>query len=338
MTFLQVHKPQRIVPGTGPREAKIAIIGEAPGAYEDIALKPFVGPAGSVLEQCLHAAGLIRSDIYLTNVVKVRPPNNDISSYFNSAKGTFSPAGVEQVQLLREELNGLGANVLVACGATAFAALAGHSKILKYRGYLFESIGLDPPRKVLPVIHPAAALRGQYIYRHLIAADLKKARQQSTTRELVRPQRQLVYEFNHVEEALEWLDYYEHQDIVCFDTEVLNFEVSCISFSSDPSIACSIPLASGWTELEEVQLWRGIQRVLGNPKSVKVVQNGIFDIHILLTRCGIEVRGPIHDCMIAHHIMFPELRKGLDFLGSIYCEGQSYWKDMVRFDNIKEES
>ena len=71
---------------------------------------------------------------------------------------------------------------------------------------------------------------------------------------------------------------------------------------------------------------------------MKVVQNGIFDIHFLLTRCGIEVRGPIQDTMIAHSIMYPELRKGLDFLGSIYCGTQAYWKNMVKWDNIKEDS
>jgi DNA polymerase I-like protein with 3'-5' exonuclease and polymerase domains len=78
--------------------------------------------------------------------------------------------------------------------------------------------------------------------------------------------------------------------------------------------------------------------VLGNPNSVKVVQNGAFDINFLLTRCGIEVRGPIEDTMIAHHIQYPELQKGLGFLGSIYCGSQAYWKDMIKFENIKEES
>ena len=299
---------------------------------------PFVGPAGTVLENCLHAAGLIRSECYLTNVVKVRPRNNVIDPYFSSTKGTFTAEGMEWVNFLREELDSQGANVIVACGATAQAALTGTHKVMKYRGYLMESIGLSRLRKVIPTIHPAAALRGMYIYRHMIAADLKKAKVESTFPELKRPDRQIIFNFQTVSEVLDWLEYYEKADIVAFDIEVLNYEVSCISFASDEKIAISVPLADKWTEEEELLIWRAIQRVLGNSASIKVAQNAIFDVHFLLTRCGVEVRGSIHDTMIGHHIMYSELPKGLAFLVSVYGGSQAYYKDMVKFTNIKEES
>lgn len=338
MTFLPVTPAQRLIPGIGPKDAKIAIVGEAGGAYENIQLKPFVGPAGGVLEQCLHAAGLIRSDVYLTNVVKIHPPGNNIEPFFSSTKGTFTAAGMEWVSKLREELDNLNPNIIVACGATAFAALAGHHRIMKYRGYVFPSIGLTPQRKVLPMVHPAASLRGQYVLRHIIAADLKKAKQESLSPELVRPQRNLVYEFSSVDEVMQWLDYLARQPLVCCDIEVLNHELACIGFSSDPDAAVSIPLADQWTEREEAAIYRGLQEVLGNPNSIKVFQNGVFDIHFLLTRCGLEVKGPLQDTMIAHHIMYPELPKGLAFLVSIYGGAQAYYKDMIKFDNIKDES
>lgn len=351
MTFLNLEKPRRVVPGIGPSTAKIAIVGEAPGAYEDQQLRPFVGPAGTVLEQCLHAAGLIRSEVYLTNVIKVRPKNNDVSSYFNGR--TFSEAGMEWVNLMREELNGHGCNIIVACGATAMAALTGRYTITKLRGYVFQSIELQPERKVIPCIHPAAALYDRkggakgalstsefkpYLYRHVIAADLKKAKAESASRELVRPQRNLVYEFNDVREVLDWLEYYEKQEVVAFDIEVLNFELSCISFASNTETAVSIPLAGAWSERDESLIWLGIQQVLGNEKSIKVGQNLIFDIHFLLTKCGIVVRGPIHDTMIAHSVLYPELPKGLAFLASVYCGTQEYWKDLVKFENIKDSA
>jgi len=350
-SFFPAEKARRLVPGIGPQEAKIAVVGEAPGAYEDAQLRPFVGPAGSVLEQCMHAAGIIRAECYLTNVVKARPTKNDISPYFNGR--TFSPEGMYWVQELRSELDAHGCNVIVACGATAFSALTGHSQISKLRGYVWPSIGLSGVRKVIPTIHPAAALYDRkggvkgalassefkpYLYRHVIATDLKKARVESYTRELIRPERQLIYNFASVGEVLEWLDYYEKEPLVCFDIEVVNYELACISFSSDPTIACSIPLSGQWSETDEAIIWRGLQRVLGNRVSVKVAQNGIFDIHFLLTRCGIEVRGPIHDTMIAHSVMYPELPKGLAFLGSVYCGAQGYWKDMIKFENIKDNS
>lgn len=338
MTFLQINKPDRTVPAEGPKDAKIVIVGEAPGSYESAQLRPFVGPAGTVLEQCLHAAGLIRSDVYLTNVVKVQPKGNNIAPYFSSDKGTFTALGMESVQALRAELDGLSPNIIVACGATAFAALCGASKILKYRGYVFESKGLKDTRKVIPTIHPAASLRGQYIFRHLIATDLKKARVEAEFPDLRRPKRQLIFDFGSVEEALAWIKYYEEASVVCFDTEVLNFELACIGFSSNPDVACSIPVADRWTVEEEAQIMRGVQRVLGNPLSIKIAQNGIFDTHFLLTRCGVVTRGPLHDTMVAHSIMYPELNKGLGFLGSLYCGAQSYWKDSVKFNNIKGDA
>ena len=339
MTFLTTpdNATRRIIPPAGPRTAKIAIIGEAGGAYENIQLKPFVGPAGSVLEQCLHAAGLIRSECYITNVVKWQPKGNNIEPYFNGAKGTFTQLGMESVLQLREELDETECNVLIACGATAFAALTGISKILKYRGYFFPSIGLAKPRKVLPTIHPAASLRGMYIYRHIISADLKKARMHSGSLELNRPERTLVYQFGGVGEVLEWLEYYEKQPRVSIDIEVVNYELACISFSCDPSVALSVPLDERWSELDELQIWRGFQRVLGSP-SIKVGQNLIFDSQFLLQRYGLMLRGPIEDTMIAHSVQYPELRKSLEFLGSMYCGTQEFWKDKVRFTNIKEDS
>ncbi|HEX6826451.1 MAG TPA: uracil-DNA glycosylase family protein [Nitrospiraceae bacterium] len=343
-------KAPRRVPGVGPPNAKIAIVGEAPGAHEDVQLKPFVGAAGSVLEQCLHGAGLTRSEVYLTNVVKVRPANNKIDPYFNGK--TFSQEGIRWVSELREELDALQPNIVVAAGNTAFAALAGLTSISTFRGYIFPTIGLENVAKCLPMFHPAACLYNQagktstlavksskpYMLRYVIEADLRKAREFSHTKELVRPERQLVYRYDNVEECLAWLDYFAEQPLVSVDIEVTNYEVSCIGFSSEPNIAASIPLAYTWTEHEEVLIWRGIDKILGNPNSVKVLQNGIFDIHFLHKHCGVVVRGPIQDTMIAHSIIFPELPKNLAFIGSIYCGAQEYWKNMVKWDNIKDES
>jgi len=350
-SFIQLPSTKRIVKGEGPRDARIAIVGEAPGAYEDRRLRPFVGPAGSVLEQCLHTAGLIRGEVYLTNVIKVRPPANNIKPFFDSR--SFSAEANEWLGFLRDELDEVKPNIIVACGKTALAALTGETQITALRGYLLDSIELSHCKKILPTIHPAASLYDRkggdmgglkakefkpYLYRYVISCDLAKAKIESKTQELKRPERLLVYNFGNVHEALEWLDYYAERDIVAFDIEVLNYEVACISFCSDPLVSCSIPLHGRWTEFEEMLIWRGIQRVLGNPKSVKCGQNLMFDIHFLLTRCGIVVRGSIDDTMMAHSVIYPELPKGLAFLGGLYCESQAPWKDMVKFSNIKENS
>lgn len=346
--FPSVHS--RTVPGLGKPNAKIAIIGDYTNNWDHNALEPFSGPNGTVLEQCLHAAGIIKGEVYLTNLFKsksrVKPTKKEgpAPDYFNESKGTFTDAGRAHLEALRQELETLDCNVIVTCGPAAFAALCGLRKLATYRGYVFEARGLNRAVKVIPTHHPGAAVRGMYTYRYMIMSDLKKARVESASRELTRPERTLVYNYESVDEALQWLEYYEKQPVVSADIEVVNFEIACISFSSDPKVGCVVPLGTtvfqpnGWTEDEEMQLWRGFQRVLGNPDSEKVMQNGIFDIQFMLANNGLVTRGHLRDTMIAHSVMYPELPKGLGFLGSIYCGSQAYWKDTVKFENIKDES
>lgn len=341
--FLQMNNFRgRSVPAVGDPASRIAIVGDYTSAFDEHAMSPFSGPAGTVIEQCLHAANLIRGEVYMTNLIKVKPTRKlkDGNEFVTEKTGkiTFSPEGLDYVHQLREELDRVQANVIVAAGAASLAALCDLAYLSRYRGYVFPSVGLREQRKVIPIHHPSNAIRGTYTYRHMIVCDLRKAKEESVRRELVRPDRKLVYSFANVEEALQWMEYFAEQKAVSVDIEVLNYEISCIGFSSDPSIAVSLPVADRWELDEEALIWRGIQRVLGNASSIKVFQNGIFDIHFMLTRNGITVRGPIHDTMVGHSIMYPDLPKGLGFLGSIYCGAQEYWKDSVKFNNIKDES
>lgn len=323
------------LPPSGNPNSKIAIVGDFTDGYDLQARKPFSGPGGNVLENCLHTAGLIRGEVYATNVIKTKDINP--ARYFDKKKTKFTEEGMEYVRLLQAELSEVKANIIVAAGAASFAALCSLGHLSMYRGYIFPST-LCPGRKVIPIHHPRDSMRGMYTYRYMIVSDLRKAKEESYTPELVRPDRKLIYSYDSVQDALDWLDYFADQEIVGFDIEVINYEVSCISFSSDPQMACVIPIADRWTLDEELLIWRGVQAVLGNRASKKVIQNGMFDIPFLLTRNGLVVRGEIHDTMIAHSIMYPELPKGLGFLGSIYCGSQEYWKDTVKFKNIKDES
>lgn len=344
MSFIPLTPRSRLVPGVGRDTAKIAIVGDYTTPFDDRELKPFSGPNGTVLDSCLHAAKLIRSEVYLTNVFKSKtnvPGKNANHDFFDETKRQFTELGLQHAEMLRTELNALGANVIVAAGIPALMAVSGYSSVAKYRGYVCETTKLAKPRKLIPTYSPGSTLRGTYTNRHMIVADLRKAKLECEFPEIIRPERTLIYDYETVEEVLEWLEYFESQPQVSFDIEVINYEIAAVSFSSRPDVGVVVPIGNttyrpqGWTEQEELQIWRGIQRVLGNPKSVKIAQNCIFDIHFMLTRNGIEVRGPVHDTMIGHSVMFPELPKGLDFLGSIYCGSQEYWKDSVSFKSIK---
>src|SRR3990167_4154273 len=169
--------------GEGPKDAKIVLVGEAYGAEEEKALRPFVGMAGTVLDQCLRAAGLVRSQLYITNLLNSRPAKNDISPYFGN-KG-LTQLGLAAKQRLLAELAELKPNVIVTLGKVSTYALTGKANITKIRGSIYSG---PNGVKVIPAIHPAAALR-QYLLRYSIISDLKKAEKQSRFPELRLPDR-----------------------------------------------------------------------------------------------------------------------------------------------------
>lgn len=347
MSYLSVN-PDLEVPPVGPPDATIAIIGEAPGREEVKLRKPFVGMAGRVLEEVCHNAGLIKAQLYLTNVVKVKPPDtsrkrNDFSSFFNERTGRFTEKGQVWVERLREELDDVGANVLVPMGKSASAAIIGPPahKITKYRGYIYKAEGpaLSRARKAVPTLHPAETLYApaNYIHRHYIAHDLYKARMNSDSPDIVWDEVEAIVP-KSLPEALAWLEYFNECSEVSVDTESLNYEVTCISFTDQHTKAVAIDFLHGkWSEEDEVALWKGIARIIENPKVDLTGQNLIHDLELLALRMGIVYQGRIRDTMIMHSLLYPDFSKGLGFLGSIYTN-LPYWKDMVRFNDSKEES
>jgi DNA polymerase I-like protein with 3'-5' exonuclease and polymerase domains len=197
----------------------------------------------------------------------------------------------------------------------------------------------------VPTVHPAACLRGQYLWRHLLISDLDRARQESESPKKNLLKRNIIIDpdFSTV---LQYLNECLSLSAVGFDIEVLNHQVSCISFAKSATDAICIPfVAEGgkhrWTLEQEEQIWLSIASVLGNPQIMKVGQNLIFDIGFLLQQMNIHTSGPIGDTMIAHHIMFPDFPKGLDFLCSMHTrepyykdDGKLYnkpWADLYRF-------
>lgn len=346
MSFFPNMNVGRKIKPEGNPSAVIAVVGDYTSAFDDQALKPFQGAAGQVLDQCLHLAGLIRGEVYLTNVIKSKPSRRappksaagPCPEFFHEGKAIFTDTGLRHLEELQAELNASGANVIVACGKAASVALAGCKALAARRGYIHPSVGLNRVVKVIPTHHPSQAMRGNFTYRHMITCDLKKAKRESLFPELNRPDRKLIYEYSSLEEACQWLDYFQGKSPLSVDIEVINFEVSCINLSTRADLGCVIPIADRWTLEEEMVIWRRLDKLLGDTRTTKILQNAIFDIQFMLSRYGLHIAGPIHDTMVGHSCMYPELPKGLGFLGSIYCGSQAYWKDMVKFDDIKDNS
>jgi len=330
-------------PQGDPKSSRVCIIGEAPGRTEVRTGKPFQGEAGRILDMILHNCGIVRARSYITNYIKEFVPKGSLKK-FMSDSGKFSSAGLYWRDYLQQELSEVDSDIIITLGKPATAAITGESNITKRRGYLMRSLPEFGSRWVMPTIHPASCLYGgNYINRYYIENDIRKAMQLLNSGKLapeVDPftRTHAIYPIT-VQAVADAMEDMRNAGIFSFDIEVANYEVSCMGFACDPLTAYSIPLnVKGlWDEAEEIALWEMFADVLEDESLGKVGQNLIFDIHFLMTHQHLFVKGPIYDTMIAHHIIYPDFLKGLGFLASIYTN-REYWKDMIKFKNIKKES
>ena len=319
----------------GPRDARIAIVGEAFGTKEARLLRPFVGPAGSLLDACLMGADINRQSCYITNVIKEQPKNNNIKLFINLDKK--EPVETEAYrryrELLKEELIEINPNIIIATGNVPLYTLTGKNGITKWRGSILEST-LIPGKKVLPIFHPASALeyRGKFLNRYIIIADLQKAKREAEFPQIRRQKRNLIINpsFSEIQDYLDRLTHPNYSQLA-FDIEVTNEQVSHISFSHDRTFAMCIPFMQNGRDTmnpeQEVQIWAMISRLLQDSKIPKLAQNIIFDSTFLFRRYGIKIAGRLEDTMIASHMIFPDFPKGLDFLTSMYTDLPYYKED-----------
>jgi len=157
----------RIVHGQGPSGSRVAIIGEAPGAQEDVAGKPFVGRAGKLLDKSLEMHGVRRDRVFVSNIVRCRPPGNRKPKRDEIA--ACRP-------FLIKELSSIEPRIVMTLGGVAFTALTGYSRPLReVAGKRFDVELNGIHLTVVPNYHPAAAMRSRTIRRYfekIIAENL----------------------------------------------------------------------------------------------------------------------------------------------------------------------
>ncbi|HXZ79870.1 MAG TPA: UdgX family uracil-DNA binding protein [Terriglobales bacterium] len=143
--------------GEGSPHAKVMFVGEQPGDREDLAGKPFVGPAGRLLDQALSSAGIDRKDVYVTNVVKHFHWQLDARGKRRIHKKPRSFHVTACRPWLNAELAVVRPHVLVVLGATAAQTLLGRSfSVLRMRG---QAVPSDLAPKVVATVHPSSILR-----------------------------------------------------------------------------------------------------------------------------------------------------------------------------------
>jgi len=138
------------VPGEGTIKADVLFIGEAPGKDEDLQGKPFVGAAGKFLTKMIESIGLTRDDVYITNIVKHRPPNN--RDPLDDEVEACWPFLVRQIEIIKPKL-------IVTLGRHSMNRFMPGLKISNVHGRAKRTKGIDGNMQVfLPLYHPASAL------------------------------------------------------------------------------------------------------------------------------------------------------------------------------------
>lgn len=319
----------------GPRDAKIVIVGEAPGATEQRTGVPFSGASGELLDRMLSRVGISRQACFVTNICHVQPPGNDFQKFLKP-KPTLDL--IQGLVRLRDDLNEIKPNLVIALGAVPLQFLTGKVGISKWRGSILQST-LVEGLKVIATYHPAAILR-EWDYKAVAEFDLARCAIDSTFAELRYTERQLYLDPPREEaERLaaelrnaEWLA----EDIECFEAGG-RWRLACVGFSDRADRALVLPADADWKI--------NLIRELSECDVKKVFQNGMFDVTVL-KESGINVKNFAWDTMLAHHACYPEcassedemaklsgkkkkqaaIQKGLAFLVSIHTR-QPFYKD-----------
>jgi uracil-DNA glycosylase len=153
------YSRKNAVPGSGAPHSSIMFIGEGPGFYENEQGLPFVGAAGQFLDELLAEAGLEREEVFITNVVKCRPPGNRDPQIEELA--ACKP-------YLERQISAINPDVIVTLGRISMSYFINNGKISSIHGHSFWSNG----RMVVPMYHPAAALH-QPSLREVVKEDFR---------------------------------------------------------------------------------------------------------------------------------------------------------------------
>lgn len=343
---------------SGPANAQIMIVGEAPGADEEVVGVPFVGRSGQELDRMLVESGFLppnlppkdlasarASTLFLTNVCKYRPPGNKIEDFFLDKNRTKPNELIKEgITELWQDIARIKPRLIIALGNTPLWALTGKNGITKWRGSMLDlsykdDAGTSRTAMLLPTYHPALILR-EWSWRSIAVHDLRRAKlafdqgdwPRITPTFLIRPS------FTDVMDCLGTLlrKCNEHSPenpyLLASDLETRKTYIACHALAWSPLDAICIPNlcverpTGFWTLDEDVAIWAREGELLTHPNVSIVGQNYLYDAQYFARRKGYVPRLR-HDTMFMQHVAFPGLPKGLDFLSSMYRKFHVYWKD-----------
>ena len=148
------------VPGKGNFKADVIFVGEAPGKNEDVEGEPFIGIAGKKLSIALENAGITRNEVYITNIVKCRPPKNRVPT--TTERNTCQNYLEKEIEIIKPK-------IICILGNTAFNSVLNGNEITKFRG----KIARKNNQLYFLTIHPAATIYNQKLIK-MLKKDMKK--------------------------------------------------------------------------------------------------------------------------------------------------------------------
>lgn len=318
-----------MVPGYGPRNAKIMFVGEAPASTEVKLGIPFQGRAGIEFDTLLKSASINREECYVTNI-SLEPVTGDKKKFFFNGRKP-SPTLIAGMAQVFKDIQEIKPNVVVPMGNYALWGLTGINGvppkgILKWRGSILPAQFTGT--KVIPTIHPAAIIRGKpdddekgqgglWKYRSVVIWDMERIEEQSRFPEISLRKREIIVDPVGLERemAIERLVRAQRKTFDCETYGGTN--LACIGFNDfDP----------GWAVVfTNTPENHSLFKMLLEDDVPKCGQNLMYDT-TLLDMLGIHTKNVEWDTMHAQHVILTDLPKGLDFMTSIYTD-MPYYKD-----------
>lgn len=322
-------------PGRGNSSANIMVVGEAYGKYEEQANAPFVGPAGRVLRELLLKSGVDPDhDVYYTNIVNARPPDNNLSEWIT--KGVPNDIVLDGVDSLIREIESVNPNLIMPLGNWPLWFFYGQkfdSKgnypigITDYRGYILEARKVAKGRKLLPTLHPSYYQHGNLAEAGLGVLDFQKALRESRFPDIRRKPRQYFVDPQGAEREALRHRLLNEGSILFVDVEYIGTSLKCIGFAVSPDWGVTIKIRG----LDDLEWCRSLIES-GKPLGA---QNGMFDFGILEWHYDIHgFENLVYDTMVAAYVLNIEHKKDLGFLGSMYTDMPAWW-DVIDWGKIK---
>jgi uracil-DNA glycosylase family 4 len=319
-------------------------VGESLGGEEEKLGVPFIGTDGHILDGMLARAGLKREEIYITNIVKVRPPYDKVerlgelgltvSDFIPILEGEFKnldcASQVPTVITLGNVSTAVMTRMGMKSGSHIDSAIKAEGILKKWRGSIYPST-FAPRFTVVPTVHPGA-VREMWTLRGTVVEDMRKAVR-------VANGGRIIESFHTITRpTLAQIKWYVDAIIkecheVVIDIEVVgSLQIACVGLGfklRGQRMSLCIPLKNGmrnyWEDKsDEYYVWGQLRRIW-NSSLLKISQYGWYDYSMLAPFLG-EPAPPWYDLFVAHHTVDPELPHTLAYLTSIYSD-VNYYKD-----------